>query len=138
MIERLDVRSNDRFLLLSIPQPSFIAQLAARLPAGLIVGLGPDEEVRAARCELREVDNVMLVPASPDDIPWQDGFFTKAIDLVGRWPQPERAARELARVLVPGAAAYLTNARSTREHLLAAGFTEISSDGQVLVVQSTR
>ena len=135
MIDRIDVQPDDRFLLLSIHEPSLIVQLAARLPAGLIVGLGADEEVRAARRQTRDLDNVMLVPATPDDIPWQDRFFTKAVDLICRWERPAKAAGELARVLVKGGGAYMAGPEATAERLFAAGFTNISSSGELLIAR---
>lgn len=134
MINRIDVQPNDRFLLLSIPEPSFLAELAALLPAGLIVGLGAGEEVREARREARDLDNVMLVPAAPDDIPWRDSFFTKAVDAAGRWPPSGKTSAELARVLAPGASVYLAGPPSARDPLLAAGFRLVSSDETMLIV----
>lgn len=133
MIERIDVRPDDRILLLSIPEASFLTQLAARLPAGLIVGLGAGEEVSGARREVSGLDNVMLVPAAPDDIPWRDSFFTKAVDAAGRWYASAKTSAELARVLAPGAFVYLAGQPSACDPLLAAGFGLVSSDESMLI-----
>jgi SAM-dependent methyltransferase len=109
MIEELALRPNDRVLLLSIPEPAVVAEIAARLSAGVVVGLGGDEEVRAARRAARDLENVMFVPAPPEEIPWRDGFFTKVIDWRGGWQNPEQVAREVARVLAPGGQVYLAD-----------------------------
>ena len=89
---------DDRVLFLAIPEISVIREMAAGLERGLIVVLGSDDEVRAARRECTGLENVMLVPATPDDIPWRSGFFTQVIDPRGQWPDPEKVAREVARV----------------------------------------
>lgn len=135
MIERLDAKPDDRFLMLSVPEPPLVAELAARLSSGLIVGLGEDEDVRDARRHARDLENVMFVPGSPDDIPWQASFFTKAVDLLCRWSNPEQAAREIARVLVPGGTVYLANAPAIRDYLPAAGFGEITAAEGLLVIR---
>jgi hypothetical protein len=135
MIDLLDVKKNDRFLLLSIPEPSFVVTLAAKLTEGIVVGLGPDEDVRAARKEVIDVGNVMFIPAEPYDIPWQGGFFTKAVDLACRWDRPDRTAREIARVLSSRGTVYLAEPSATRDHLLNAGFREVSSVKGLLIME---
>ena len=62
--------------------------------------LGSDMEVREGRRKFANVDNVMFVAASAEEIPWQDGFFTQVLDPVGRWVDSVKAARESARVRV--------------------------------------
>ena len=45
-----------------------------------MVGIDPsDDQVRAARVALRDLDNVMLICSDLAEIPWRDGFFTHAI-----------------------------------------------------------
>ncbi|MCS6953815.1 MAG: methyltransferase domain-containing protein [Bryobacterales bacterium] len=109
MIEGFTLRPDDRVLLLSIPEPAVVAEMAARLTAGILVGLGGDEEVRAARRAARDLENVMFVPAPLEEIPWRDGFFTKVIDWRGAWANPEQVAREVARVLASGGEVYLAD-----------------------------
>lgn len=91
-----DLKPNDRLLLLSIPDPAVVERLAKRLTEGILVGLGSDETVSAARATARDLENVMFLAAGPDDIPWRDAFFTKAIAFGA-----ERGS-DVARVLVPG------------------------------------
>ena len=98
MFDPTELHPDERVLFLGIPQHSVIAEAAARLPQGLIVAFGDSEQVREARRAARELDNVMFVPSMPDEIPWPDGFFSRVVDLVGKWPSPDRVQMEIQRV----------------------------------------
>jgi hypothetical protein len=63
-----------------------------------LVVLGSDDEVGRGRRRHADLDNVMFVAASAEDIPWQDGFFTQVLDPVGLWANSAKAAQETARV----------------------------------------
>jgi hypothetical protein len=95
---------DDRVLFLAIPAIPVIREMAGGLDRGLIVAIGSDDEVRAARRECADLENVLFVGATPDDIPWRSGFFTQVIDPKGEWADPEKVAREVARVSVPKSA----------------------------------
>ena len=136
MIDRLDIRPNDRVLLLSIPEILLVLELADRLERGVIVGLGDAEQVRAARRLARDRVNVMFQPGAPDEIPWQDGFFSKVVDLKGAWERPEETARDVARVLAPGGVACL--AVTDAGPLLAAGLEEVQSGETVRILRKPR
>jgi hypothetical protein len=133
MIDRIDIRPSDRVLLLSIPEPAIVAELAARLPAGLIVALGSDDEVREARRASRHLENVMFAPVGTEQIPWQDGFFSVAIAFDRGSDHPDPVASELARVLSPGGRAFLTPRTVIPGDLAAAGFRDAALDGPLLV-----
>ncbi len=107
MIDRLAIRPDDRILLLSIPETEFVLELSARLETGLVVGLGGREEVYEARTKTRDRANVMFHPGPPEQIPFQDGFFSKVIDLKCLWEDTARVAHETARVLAPAGRAFL-------------------------------
>jgi hypothetical protein len=95
-----DLNPDDKVLILGIPDPDFVREAAARLTAGILVAIGDGESVRAARRQFRELVNVMFMPGSPHEIPWHDRFFTKVIDTrAGEWPNPDRVAAEILRVL---------------------------------------
>jgi hypothetical protein len=98
MLDPTTLHPDERLLFLGIPEQAVIAETAARLPNGLIVAFGDAEQVREARRSARDLENVMFVPATPDEIPWPDGFFTRVIDLIRRWPSPERVESEIRRV----------------------------------------
>ena len=95
-----DLNPAERVLFLGAPGVTELRTIAASLSAGLVVVLGNDEEVRSGRQELQDLFNVMFVPAPPDEIPWQDGFFDRVVDTKqGGWADPERFSGEVRRVL---------------------------------------
>jgi hypothetical protein len=60
-----------------------------------------------ARAASAHLDNVMVTPATPDEIPWQEAFFSWVIEARGGWILDAAGAREIARVLAPGGAAWI-------------------------------
>ena len=99
----IEVRPDDRVLILGIPEPAALREMALRLISGVVVALGEDEAVAEARRAHRDLANVMCIRATPDEIPWRDSWFTRVIDLrEGDWPDPDKVAREIRRVLAPG------------------------------------
>ena len=79
-----------------------LAHLGVELPDspsdGLLVGIGSTDEVAAARRTLALAENAMFHSASPEEIPWRDGYFTVVIApglLAGL------AGDEIHRVLAP-------------------------------------
>lgn len=126
MIDRLDIRPADRVLLVSIPSIELVLELARRLERGSLVGLGSAGEIQAARRATRHLVHVMFQPGSPEEIPWQDGYFSKVIDVAGSWREPAAAAREVARVLAPGGVALVAESRS--QELADAGLVALSSE----------
>lgn len=125
MLENLEIRPDDRILLLGIPEPEFIRKIAAQAVRGIVVGLGTDDAVREARRTLSDVHNVMLVPAPTEEIPWQDTFFTVAIDAGSDWLDVDATAAELARVMGPGGALYGVSAEDKSDAVIAEGFAGI-------------
>lgn len=95
-------RADDRVLLLAIPAEQELAALARILIRGSVVALGTADEVSAARSRFAEFDNIMLLDAPPDHVPWRAAAFTKIVVP----HQYERIlpylARELDRLLAPG------------------------------------
>jgi SAM-dependent methyltransferase len=119
---KLDIRPDERVLLLTIPSHASIAELSEKLERGLVVALGEAEEVARARRALRERRNVMFHPGPQDEVPFEDGFFTRIIDFSSGRCEPERVAKEIARSLAPGGKAYLRVDDATA--LTAAGLVE--------------
>ena len=95
-------RADDRVLLLAIPAKQELAALARVLIRGMVVALGTAEEIAEARPFFADFDNVMLLDAPPDKIPWRDHAFSKIVVP----HQYERIlpylAPELDRLLAPG------------------------------------
>ena len=92
----IDLKPDDRVLILSIAGLELLQELAGRLPDGLLVGIGSPDEVAAARRALASVDNAMFNAASPEEIPWRDAYFTVVLSPP---PASPLAERELRRVL---------------------------------------
>lgn len=136
MIERLELSSTERVLLVSAPEASLVIELARRLERGLVVGLGTPEKIAPLRRATRHLVNVMFQPGAPEEIPWRDGFFSAVVDLEGRWSDPDVAAREVARVLIPGGRAYLAHVEPAP--LLAAGLVAIATEGDLPVFEKPR
>jgi ABC-type Fe3+ transport system substrate-binding protein len=65
---QLSISAEDRVLVTSLADRAHLRALAA---GRVLVGLGTDDEVRAARRELADLDNVMFVVGGRADIPWQ-------------------------------------------------------------------
>lgn len=97
----MQLRADDRVLLLAIPAKAELALLARVLSNGVLVAIGTREEVDTAREWMAEFDNTMFVEADPQQIPWRDAYFTKIVVP----PQMEFAVRsaasELNRLLAP-------------------------------------
>lgn len=85
----------DRVLVVGLARRDDLAGHA--LQCSLLVGLGAEEDVRAARREFAHLDNVMFTPGSREDIPWRDHYFTVVLDAEGGEPTPA-----MQRVLAPG------------------------------------
>jgi len=75
----LRLRADDRVLLLTIPEPDVLAAIARILVRGIVVAIDEPQRVDRAREALAEFDNVMLLDARPERIPWRDGYFTKIV-----------------------------------------------------------
>ncbi len=70
-------RADDRVLLLATPAVGELAALARILMRGSVVVISTADEIAAIGEQLAEFNNVMLLEASPDKIPWRDGGFTR-------------------------------------------------------------
>ncbi len=102
VIDRIETRANDRILVLGIGDGSLARQLARRVADGLVLGVDPsDDAVRQARRQSVELDNVMFVLGSAQEIPWREDFFSllvaDAATLEGA--EPAVAVREIIRVM---------------------------------------
>jgi hypothetical protein len=83
-----------------------------------VVVLASDERLSESRRQLRDVQNVMVVPAEPEQIPWQENFFTVVVDSGAAWKNAERVVSEIARVLGPGGELRLAGEIEARGELL--------------------
>lgn len=90
------MKPTDRILVTALDRREPLPAWAAALAEGALVGLGSDEEVRAARRECAACDNVMFVVGSRAEIPWQELWFDVIVD-----DHPHSPTAEMLRVLVP-------------------------------------
>ena len=88
------VSETERVLVLSLADTSGIRALAS---GKALVGVGSAEQVCAARREFADLDNVMFVRGSRDEIPWQTQWFALIVDADGG-----AATEAMLRVLAPG------------------------------------
>ena len=132
---RIQIAAHERVLHLGFGDGEATCRMARRAPEGMVLGVDPsDDNVRAGRRLAVELDNVMFVVGSPEEIPWQDNFFSVLLtaEVTAEWARPEQAAREMFRVLGPRGRLYLAGgAEPWVARLEAAGFEEVAS-GEVL------
>lgn len=95
MDQTLHLRPDDRVLIIGLQVREGIESRARS--CHLLLGIGGDDEVRAARREFAHLDNVMFAQGSRDEIPWADQQFTLILDRSAGEPTPE-----MRRVLAPG------------------------------------
>ena len=90
----IEVSPLDRVLVLPLDERGGIRALAR---GEALVGMGTLEQVRAARRELADLENVMFAVGSRSDIPWQEHWFTLIVDREGG-----AATEAMMRVLAEG------------------------------------
>lgn len=90
----LPVTAQDRVLILSLKDPALPRRFRA---AFAVVGMGSPEEVRAARRACADLANFMFVPGGPEEIPWQERWFTLILSSGDPVPTPA-----MLRVLAEG------------------------------------
>jgi ubiquinone/menaquinone biosynthesis C-methylase UbiE len=72
---------------------------------GQVVGLDvSDEMIRRARATSQQYDNILFVVGSAQQIPWQEGFFDKALSVESFYYYGDQggALDEVRRVMAPG------------------------------------
>lgn len=89
------IEAGDRVLVVGLARREQLAAWAAR--CSLLVGVGGEDEVYAARRECAHLDNVMFVLGERGGIPWRDQYFTLILDTEGGEP-----TAQMLRVLAPG------------------------------------
>lgn len=90
------MRPDGRVLLTSLAGAARLRELAEAVRGGALVGLGGREEVWEARRLCADLDHVMFIEGSRNEIPWAEVWFDVILD-----EQPEAPTPEMLRVLRP-------------------------------------
>jgi hypothetical protein len=93
------LHADDRVLFLDIPSHEELAAIARILMHGVVVALGSREAVDRTRAAFAEFDNVMLIEADPQQIPWREDYFTKVVVPPHMESLLRSAAGEIRRVM---------------------------------------
>jgi ubiquinone/menaquinone biosynthesis C-methylase UbiE len=146
VLSQLKLRPSDRVLEIGFGPGADIRRVAARLPAGSVMGIDHSETMvrQAARRNARAIDAgcVSLRQGEACELPYESDFFDAvySINVAQFWDEPALVAREIRRVLKPGAQVALAvqprskgateqTARETGcilvEALKAAGFSQV-------------
>jgi len=110
VLDRMQLAPTDNVLDVGCGAGWLSRMLAERVPEGRVVGMDiSDEMIRRARSASVDIDNLMFVVGEVDEIPWEAGFFTKAVSVESAyyWPDPARGLREIFRVLREGGSAWV-------------------------------
>ena len=110
VLDRMRLASDDNVLDVGCGTGWLARLLAEQVPEGRVVGTDiSDEMIRRARQNNAELENTMFVPGEAEELPWDAGFFTRAISVesVYYWPDPLRGLREIFRVLREGGSAWV-------------------------------
>ena len=104
------LQSQERILVVGCGDGEVCRWLAPRIEDGLIIGLDPSDDcVREARAKSTAFENIMYLWASPEQIPWQENFFTIVLCVIPYSANAdlEKVIIEFARVVEPGGALWL-------------------------------
>ncbi|MEP0547934.1 MAG: class I SAM-dependent methyltransferase [Rhodothermales bacterium] len=107
-LEALGLEAGHRVLEIGFGGASLFDELLRRTPEGAVAGLELSDTMRhRAERQFRlaiEQGRLDLKRGSVEAIPFGDASFDRAftVNTIYFWSDPERAARELARVLTPG------------------------------------
>jgi ubiquinone/menaquinone biosynthesis C-methylase UbiE len=109
-LELMNIAPADRILDIGCGTGWLCRRLASVAADGQVVGLDvSDAMVERARQSSAGVANAEFLVGAAEQIPWQDGFFTKVISVESSyyWPDPPRGLKEIFRVLAPGGSAWV-------------------------------
>lgn len=89
------IEASDRVLVIGLSRRDELPAWARQ--CSLLVGIGAENDVYAARRECAHLDNVMFSFGDRDGIPWRAEYFSLIFDTEGEPP-----TEAMRRVLAPG------------------------------------
>lgn len=119
-IELMAIEPRDRCLELGCGEGWASRLLSQKVPDGSVVGLDiSDEMVRNARAKSADCENLIFILGEAEDIPWQNAFFSKilCVESFYYYEDPEKALREIYRVMSPGGSVWIVNHLSKENEL---------------------
>ncbi len=105
MMRRIKLPKDARVLDVGCGLGWVARMLEGQMPEGAFVGIDPSMEmILAARRACRGVANALFAPASAEEIPWAEDYFTRVVSIESAyyWTDPDRAAQEIYRVCAFG------------------------------------
>ena len=135
LIRLMQIAPRDRILELGCGEGWALRTMAALAPEGTLVGLDvSDAMIRRARAQGVSPENLLYIWSSAEEIPWQENFFTKAFSLEAFYyfEHPEKALREIHRVLAPGGSLWIVNHLSKENELSLRWIPELKVPVQIL------
>jgi SAM-dependent methyltransferase len=110
MLEQMRLQPDENVLDVGCGSGWLVRRIASQVTEGRVIGMDiSDEMVRHARRAVTDLDNVMCVVGSVEEIPWEPNFFTGVVSVESAyyWPDPARGLREIFRVLGEGGSAWV-------------------------------
>jgi ubiquinone/menaquinone biosynthesis C-methylase UbiE len=113
----LELQPSDRLLDVGCGTGAAVRKAAATVSEAVGLDLSP-RMIEQARRLAASLDNVEFELGDAEQLPFTDGAFTAVLcsTSIHHYPQPEKAVREMARVLAPGGRVAIGD--SNPEHLI--------------------
>ena len=107
----MQCNSDDRILLLSIPNEERLRWFSSLVPGGALVAMGDEDAVFTMRDACRDLLNAMIHPGAVEPIPWGDASFHHVV--VETTTCSPKALKEIWRVLLPDGSFWITAGSET-------------------------
>jgi SAM-dependent methyltransferase len=110
MLEQMRLQPDENVLDVGCGSGWLVRRIAGQVTEGRVIGMDiSDEMVRHARRAVADLDNVMCVVGSVEEIPWEPNFFTRVVSVESAyyWPDSARGLREIFRVLAEGGSTWV-------------------------------
>ena len=110
MLQRVEVPSDARILDIGCGSGWTARMLSARAPEGAIVGIDPSlEMILRARRTCERLENTLFAPASAEQIPWAEDYFTHVLSIESAyyWTSTSLAAKEIYRITAFGGSIHI-------------------------------